>query len=94
MELTPGFLRKFRTTIDQAGQQLSAHDPHGTSIHFAYLNISFDDCFAECKDQYFQQIDACLANGPDSRIRVVICNDYTAFYKPLQMLNATVDNVG
>lgn len=94
MELTPEFLTKLRATIYQAGQQLSAYDPDGTAIHFAYLNISFDDFFAERKEQYFQEIDACLADAPVSGIRLVICNDYTVFYRPLQMLNAAVDNIG
>lgn len=94
MELTPGFLGKLKATIEQAGQQLSAYDPHGTAVHFAYLNISFDDYFAECKDQYFQQIDDCLEENPVSGIRLVICNDYTAYYRPLQMINAAVDNIG
>lgn len=94
VEVTPGFLRKLRATIDHASQQLSAYDREGTAIHFAYLNISFDEFFAERKDQYFKQIDVCLADGPISGIRVVICNDYTAFYRELQMLNATVDNIG
>lgn len=94
LEITPGFLRKLRATIDHASLQLSAYDRGGTAIHFAYLNISFDEFFAERKAQYFQQIDACLADGPVSGIRVVICNDYTAFYRALQMLNATVDNIG
>jgi len=94
MELAPEFLMKVRATIEQAGQQLSAYDRDGRAIHFAYLNISFDDFFAECKGQYFQLIDACLADAPVPGIRLVICNDYTAFYRPIQMLNATVDNIG
>lgn len=94
IELTPGFPRKLRATIEQAGQQLSAYDRNGTAIHFVYLNISFDDYFAECKDRYFQQIDQWLDDRPVSGIRLVICNDYTAYYRPLQMLNAAVDNIG
>lgn len=94
IDLEPGFLKKLMLTIDQAGQQLSAYDPRHTAIHFVYLNISFDEFFAERKDNYFQQIDACLADRLPSGIRLVICNDYTAFYKPLQMVHATVDNLG
>lgn len=94
IELTPGFLRKVRSTIEQAEQQLVAYDHHGTAVHFAYLNISFDDFFAERKDRYFQKIDDFLGDRPVPGIRLVICNDYTAFYRPLQMLNAAVDNLG
>lgn len=94
VDLRLGFLSKLRLTIDQARQQLSAYDPCGTAIHFVYLNISFDEFFAERKDGYFQKIDACSVGAPLSGIRLVICNDYTAFYRPLQMLYATVDNVG
>ncbi|HEV2277156.1 MAG TPA: hypothetical protein VGS02_03200 [Acidobacteriaceae bacterium] len=94
IELTPGFLRKLRATIEQARQQLCAYDPDRTAVHFVYLNISFDDFFAEQKDRYFQQIDNWLRETPISGIRLVLCNDYTAFYSPLQMLNASVDNIG
>jgi hypothetical protein len=71
-----------------------AYDPHGAAVHLVYLNVLFDDFLAERKEAYIQQIDEYLANAPVSGIRLVICNDHTAFYKPLQMRSADVDNVG
>ncbi|MGA2569079.1 MAG: hypothetical protein ABSF23_01045 [Terracidiphilus sp.] len=94
MKLAPQFLGKLSATVSVAKQQLLAHDPSREAKHLVYLNIVFDDFLAECKEAYFQQIDGYLASAPDSDVRLIICNDYTAFYKPLQMRHADVDNVG
>jgi hypothetical protein len=94
MPLAPRFFNKLSKTVEAAKQQMLAFDPHGTSIHIAYVNVSFDDFFAQCKEACFQEIDEYLAQAPVSGIQFVICNDYTVFYKPLQMRNAIVDNCG
>jgi hypothetical protein len=92
--ITAGFLKKLRATVDTAKQQMLAYDSGGTAVHFVYLNILFDDFFAERKEAYFQQIDECLIDAPVTGVRLVICNDHTAFYRPLQIRSADVDNAG
>jgi hypothetical protein len=94
INLTHGFLKKLRATIQAAKEQMAAYDNCGTAVHIVYLNIFFDDFLAELKNAYFQQIDAYLAEEPVSGIRLVICNDHTAFYTPLAMRSAEVDNEG
>jgi hypothetical protein len=94
IDLTTGFLRKLRSTVKAAKQQMLAYDPCGAAVHMAYLNIAFDDFFGESKEAYLQQIDECLAETPDSGTKLVICNEHTPFYKPLHMRNAIVDNAG
>lgn len=92
--VAPAFLKKLHSTIERARDQLVAFDPEGFATHMIYLNIGFDDFFAEGKEAYFAQIDVDLARCPPANLRLVIANDYTAFYKPLQMRNAEVDNLG
>lgn len=94
INLTPGFLNKLRTTIETAKQQMAAYDSQGTAVHLVYLNILFDDFFAELKEEYYQQIDQYLTDQPVTGIQLVICNEQTAFYKPLRMHSAHVDNIG
>jgi hypothetical protein len=94
INLGPGFLKKLLAAVETANRQMSAHDPAGAAVHVVYLNVAFDDFFAERKEAYFQQIDEYLATAPVSDSRIVICNDRTAFYKPLQMRFAHVDNAG
>ena len=94
MSLTPEFLKKLRATLMVAKQQMLAYDPQDAAIHYVYLNVSFDDFFAVRKEAYFEQIDEYIADEPVTSIQLVVCNDYTAYYKPLQMRNAVVDNAG
>ncbi len=88
------FLKKLRTTIDAAKQQLLAFDLAGAAVHIVYLNIWFDDILGEFKETYFRQIDDHLARTPVTGVRLVLCKDHTAFYKPLQLRFADVDNMG
>ena len=92
INVTPGFLKKLRATVEAATQQMVAYDPYDRHVHMVYLNVHFDEFFAERKDAYFQQMDEYLAKAPVAGIRLVICNDHTAFYRPLQMRSAAVDN--
>jgi len=95
LEITAEFLRKLLATVELAQRQMQAYDPGGVAaIHLVYLNVTFDDFFAERKEAYFQQIDRYLETAQVSGIRLVVCNDHTAFYKPLQMRCAHVDNDG
>ena len=94
MTISAEFLKKLRATIETAKQQLSAFDHDRAAVHFVYLNISFDDFLARFKEAYFKQIDDDLAEIPVPCITLVICNDYTAFYKPIEMRFADVDNIG
>jgi hypothetical protein len=90
--ITPKFLKRLRQKVKIATRQMSAFD--STCSHLVYLNISFDDFFAENKEAYFRQIDDDLSQTPVSGVKIVICNEHTAFYKPLMMRFADVDNVG
>jgi len=93
IDLTLPFLMKLRAKIEEAKRQLLIHDPQSKAEHLVYLNINFDDLFAECKERYFRQIDDDLSNRPISGVRLILCNDHTLFYKRLQMRHAEVDNV-
>lgn len=88
------FFGKLRSKVEDAKRQLSAFDCNRAAIHFVYLYIWFDDGEAQLKEAYFKQIDDDLARTPVTDIKLVICNDHTAFYKPLQMRFADVDNIG
>lgn len=92
--VTAEFLKKLRYTVEAAKLQLLAFDHDHAAVHFVYLNLCFDNFLAECKEAYFKQIDDDLAQTPETGIRLVICNDHTTFYKPLQMRFADVDNIG
>ena len=92
-ELKPEFLTKLTRTVDGAAEQLIAYDAEREALHFIYLNICFDDFFAECKAEYFERIDDLLDCSPRPTARLVICNDHTVYFKPLKMRNATVDNI-
>jgi hypothetical protein len=92
--VTDGFLKKLRATVETAKLQLMAFDRGRAAVHFVYLNICFDDFLAEIKEAYFKQIDDDLAKTQVTGIRLVICNDHTPFYKPLEMRFADVDNIG
>jgi hypothetical protein len=92
--VSPEFLKKLRQTIENAQKQLLAFDPTRSAKHIVYLNVVFDDFLAECKEAYFRQIDRDLAESAKSDTTLVICNDHTAFYKPLRMQFAEVDNLG
>jgi hypothetical protein len=87
------FLKKLRSTVECAKQQLQAFDQGRAAVHFVYLYICFDDFLGALKEAYFKQIDNDLARAPVTDIRLIICNDHTAFYKPLQMRFADVDNI-
>ena len=88
------FLKKLRTTVECAKQQLLAFDHGRAAVHFVYLNVCFDDFLGTLKEAYLKQIDDDLARTPVTDVKLVICNDHTAFYKPLQMRSAEADNIG
>lgn len=90
--ITPEFLKKLRSTIETARDQLDSVDPSGRAVHNIYLHIAFDDFFAECKEAYFEQIDEDWTNAPPAGVELIVHNSYTAYYKPLQMSSALVDN--
>lgn len=92
--VSPRFMNKLRATIDSAKQQLLEYDDGQACVHLVYLNLSFDDFFAEYKEAYFKQIDDELAQVHVTGVKLVICNEYTTFYKPLKMRFADVDNIG
>ena len=92
--ISTGFIKKLRSTIATAEQQMQVFDPDPTCIRFVYLNISFDDFLAQCKQTYFKQIDDELLQAPIKGVRLVFCNERTPFYEPLSMQSADVDNLG
>ena len=83
----------FLAKIEEAKSQLLAHDPHSKAKHLGYVKINVNDLVAEYKERHFRQIDEHLSDQPISGVRLIICNDHTLFYKPLQMRFAEVDNV-
>ena len=94
IQLDAAFLTKLHSAITQATNQIHAHDASGGQRHYVYINICFDEFLAECKQQYYQQIDEYLSANPIPGINLVFHNDQTAFYGPLSMTNAVVVNAG
>lgn len=94
LSLSAEFLKKLRSTVEAAKQQLSALDVAPEDIRLVYLNIIFDDFLAENKEAYFKQIDDELSKAPVEGVKIVFCNEHTLFYKHLQMESADVDNLG
>lgn len=92
IRLDPGFFKKLQSDIDKAKNQMYAYDQCGTTARLVYINLRFDDFLAQCKEDYFRQIDEYLSENPVTAVNLVFSNDRTAFYKPLSMANATVDN--
>lgn len=92
--LSDGFLRKFDSTVETAKQQLLAFDAAPATVRMVYLNIIFDDFLAENKQVYFKQIDDELSKAPIEGVKIVFCNEFTTFYKHLEMRSADVDNLG
>jgi hypothetical protein len=90
--LPPKFLERLRKKIKIAMRQMLAFD--STCFHLIYINIVFDDFLAEHKETYFRQIDDDLLQISVRGVKIVICNEHTACYKPLKMRFADVDNVG
>jgi hypothetical protein len=88
------FLKKLRATVEAARQQLLAFGAGRAADHFVYVYVDFDDIVGYFKERHFKQIDDDLAQAPFADIRLVICNDHTPSYKPLQMRFAEVDNDG
>lgn len=94
IRLEDGFFRKLRSDILDAKDQMDAYDAMGTAQQYVYINTCFDDFLAQCKEEYFRQIDQYLSDYPIPAVKLVFHNDHTAFYKPLGMTNATVVNAG
>jgi hypothetical protein len=92
IRLDRGFFGKLQSDIDKAKSQMCAYDRYGTAARLVYINVRFDDFLAQCKEDYFRQIDRYLSDHPVAGARLIFNNDHTAFYKPLSMTNATVDN--
>jgi hypothetical protein len=90
--LEDGLLRKIHSVITEAKDQLLAYAANDKVPSYVYVNICFDDCLAERKAAYFQQIDHFLADLSDCGIDLVFHNDHTTFHKVLAMTNAVVDN--
>ncbi len=92
IRLEGGFFRKLRSDILDAKDQMHAYDAMGTAQRYVYINPCFDDFLAQCKEEYFRQIDQYLSDNPIPAVKLIFHNDHTAFYKPLAMTNATVVN--
>jgi hypothetical protein len=92
IRLSDGFFRKLRSDIMDAKKQMQDYDLTGTARHFVYINPCFDDFLAQCKEEYFGEIDQYLSENPIPGAELIFHNDHTAFYTPLRMVNATVVN--
>jgi len=94
IRLDDGFFRKLQSDVADAKNQMQSYDATGAARCFVYINPAFDDFLAECKEDYFRQIDQYLSDNPIPEVKLIFHNDHTAFYKPLAMTNATVVNDG
>ena len=94
IRLDDGFFRKLRSRVTEAKNQMRAYDATSEARHYVYINPCFDDFLAQCKEDYFRQIDDYLSGNPIPGVKLIFHNDHTAFYKPLAMTNATVVNDG
>ncbi len=70
--LEDGFFRKFQSDINKAKKQMSAYDSINQARRIVYFNLSFDDFFETCKEEYCQQIADYLSDYPVEGIEVFI----------------------
>ncbi len=92
IRLQDGFFHKLKSVIIDAEDQMQAYDRSGAARHYVYINPNFDDFLAQCKKDYFRQIDQYLSDNPIQEVNLIFHNDFTAFYEPLAMTNVTVVN--
>jgi hypothetical protein len=92
IRLEEGFFCKLRSDVMSAKSQMQAYNASSATRHYVYINLCFDDFLAQCKEDYFRQIDQYLSENPIPGAQLIFHNDHTAFYTPLRMTNATVVN--
>jgi hypothetical protein len=90
--LSAGFFRKLGSAINKAQNQMCAWDTSGSARHMVYVSPCFDDFLAECKEEYFRQIDDHLVAHPYHGVEIVMHNAHTPFHMPICMKAAQVDN--
>jgi hypothetical protein len=90
--LNEQFLKKLKSTLGNAKNQMEVYDVGGNSMRIAFLIINFDDSYAEYKADYYTQIDQHLASEPVRDVDVVFFNEQTLFHVDLSMRNALVVN--
>jgi len=91
-EVTPEFCRKLLAVLSKAREQMLAYDGGTNARRVVYVVINFDDLLGEYKAEYYQQIDAFLAQNPVAGIEIVFHNQWTAFHTAIAMKSATVVN--
>jgi PIN domain nuclease of toxin-antitoxin system len=88
--VTEGFLRKLRSTIESAVEQLDAEDPQRRAHRIVFIVVNFDDSIGEYQDRYFQQIDEHLENTPIDGATLVFCPAANYFGRNITMQSAAV----
>ena len=91
LDVDEGFLRKVRTTLTEALEQLDAVDRecHARRIIFTMLN--FDEWWGDHQDRYIAQIDADLLQQPLDGAELVFCLPRRDLYKrSFTMMAATI----
>jgi hypothetical protein len=92
VKLEAGFFGKLRYAITTAQRQMCVYDASGSARHMVYVSPRFDDILAQCKEEYFRQIDDYLIEHAFDGIEIVMHNAHTPFHMPICMKAAIVDN--
>jgi hypothetical protein len=92
IRLEPGFFNKLSADISKASLQLAEYDSEKRARHLIYISPHFDDFLAQCKETYFEQIDAFVAERQFTGVELVFHNAHTPFHMPIRMNAAVVDN--
>lgn len=85
-----GFLRKLRSTLESAVEQLDAQDPQRKAHRFVFTVVHFDDWVGDYQEEYFRQVDAHLLQNPVDGARLVFCPAANLFQRHFTMQSAEV----
>jgi len=92
VRLEQGFFNKLLSDITRGSLQLADYDSQKRARHLIYISPIFDDFLARCKETYFEQIDAFVAERQFKDVQLVFHNAHTPFHMPISMNAAAVDN--
>lgn len=72
VHLDPGFLRKLRSDITKAWDQLQAYAVMGEVRYYVYLIVCFDDWTGDYEDTYVQEIRQSLNENAIPRLEAIL----------------------
>ncbi len=85
-----GLLRKLRSNLEDAIEQLDAQDPQRKARRIVFTVVHFDDWVGDYQCEYFEQIDEYLLANPVPEAELVFCPASNLFRRTFTMKSATV----